>query len=159
MTDGTSQTRTETPEFFGDDDLGRIQGILFGAHAKKVDERLAALEEALLGAISDLRNDLNEEIVAVKKQVAAEETTRSKAMKNLGERVDTEAEIRGETERELVGKIDSTESSIHASMEAMRSSMTSDSDQALAQIRDDKTDRASLADMLSAVADQLRGEE
>ncbi len=159
MNDGTSETKSATPADFGDDDLGRIQGILIGAHARQVDERLAALEEALLGAIADLRNDLNDEIVAVKKQIVAEETTRSKAMKNLGERVDTEAELRTETERTLVGKVDNVETSIHESIEAMRSSMTSDNDQALAKIRDDKADRARLADMFAAVADQLRNED
>jgi len=159
MNDGTSDTKPVTPSDFGDDDLGRIQGILLGAHARQVDERLASLEQALLGAIADLRNDLHDEIVAVKKQIAAEETTRFKAMKNLGERVDTEAEIRSETERTLVSKVDNVETSIHESINAMRSSMTSDNDQALAKIRDDKADRARLADMFAAVAEQLRDED
>lgn len=157
MNDRMSETTaTEASVDFGDDDLGRIQGILIGAHARQVDERLASLEAALLGAIADLRTELKTEIATVNKQIDAEETKRSKAMKNLGERVDTEAEIRSETEQSLISKVDNVETSIHASIESARTSMASDSDAALAQIRDDKADRIRLADMFAAVADQLR---
>ena len=74
--DAETQAPVQAAAVFGDDDLGRLQGILFGDHARKTSERIDTLEQALLGAIADLRDQMTEQIETVSAQLAAETETR-----------------------------------------------------------------------------------
>lgn len=173
-----SQAHEDTASF-ADGDLGRIQGILFGDHARRVDERLATLEAALLGAIADLRGELHTSFQALEKRVGSEEANRAKAMKNLGERLDSESEVRIEGESAINHKIETTESAIHAKIgtsesaihtkidateaairnviAAERTAAAADVDRELSSLRGDSVNRRDLAELFSATADHLRG--
>lgn len=157
--DDTTQAATESTEatVFADGDLGRIQGILFGDHARRVDERLATLEQALLGAIADLRGELQSSFQALEKRVSTEETNRAKAMKNLGERLDSESEVRVEGESAINHKIDITESNIRTAIAAERVAAAADVEREFATLRSDSVDRRDLAELFAATAERLRG--
>lgn len=162
MDETDMEKATETPgaqPIFADGDLGRIQGILFGDHARRTDERLATLEQALLGAIADLRTELQRSFAALEQRVASEEDNRTKAMKNLGDRIDTEAEVRVEGENSMNNKIDTTETAIRHSIATERAAAAADVERELASLRGAAVDRNDLAELFSATAERLRSED
>ena len=97
MSDAESMTEpvdvSESPSAvpFGDDDLGRIQGILFGDYASKMLERVDTLEGALLGVIDDLRDHVEALNQRANDRIDAEAETRAKAIGNLTSRVEEDA--------------------------------------------------------------------
>jgi len=86
---------------FGDDDLGRLQGILFGDHAKKTNDRIATLEEALLGALGDLRASVDAQFAAMERRIDAEADTRSQAISNVSDQVKEETRVREREQKAL----------------------------------------------------------
>lgn len=152
----TEETKSTS---FADGDLGRIQGILFGDHARQVDERLATLEEALLGAIADLRSELHTSFETLDKKLSSESDNRSKALKNLGERLDTESEIRNEGEASINNKIDSTEAAIRHVISTERAAAAADVEREFSSLRSDSVDRNDLAELFAATAERLRGND
>jgi len=155
----TTSEQTTTAPAFAEGDLGRIQGLLFGDHARQTEERLATLEQALLGAISDLRNELQQSFTSLEKRVASEESNRAKAMKNLGERLDTEAEVRIEGEASMSSKIDTTETAIRHAIATERAAAAADVEREFTTLRSDSVDRNDLAELFAATAERLRSDK
>jgi len=154
-----------TPEF-ADDDLGRLQGILFGDHARKTNERLDTLEQALLGAIADLKNDLTSKIKDLQKQVDREEATRAKATANLTERVTEEIKTRTSEAKKLQRQLDGSVDKLNGMIEDATSGaqLETESNQrelmrmveeSAADLRDYAVDRRALSALLSTTADEL----
>jgi len=167
----TDQTGTANPAMqgtpeFADDDLGRLQGILFGDHARKTNERLDTLEQALLGAIADLKNDLTSKIKDLQKQVDREEATRAKATANLTERVTEEIKTRTSEAKKLQRQLDGSVDKLNGMIEDATSGaqLETESNQrelmrmveeSAADLRDYAVDRRALSALLSTTADEL----
>lgn len=152
----TEQSKiAETTATFAEGELGQIQGILFGDHARRVDDRLATLEAALLGAIADLRTEMRASIEALNGKLRSEETTRTKAVKNLGERIDTETDLRSEAESQLTHKIDSTESVLRTAISTERAELKAETERELDMLRNSSVDRKNLAELFSTTAERL----
>lgn len=169
QTDATTPISARTPEF-ADDDLGRLQGILFGDHARKTNERLDTLEQALLGAIADLKTDLTAKIKDLQKQVDRESSTRTKATTNLTERVSEEIKTRtSETkklQRQLDGSVDKLNEIIEDATSGARLETESNHrelvrmiEETSADLRDYAVDRRALSALLSSTADELNANE
>ena len=79
---------------FRDDELGRLQGILLGDHARRTNDRLETIERALLGAIADLRTSIDERFSGLEARIDAESDTRSRALNNVSGQVSEETRIR-----------------------------------------------------------------
>jgi len=154
----SSTASTASSTDFAEGDLGRIQGILLGDHARRVDDRLASLEQALLGAIADLRSEMEASISDLRRSVTAEGSNRLKAIKNLSDRVETEVDLRSEGEAALIHKIDSAESSVRELIAAERASTVAGFDAEMAALRDRSVNRKNLAALLSSTAEQLLDE-
>ena len=155
MNDGLDQ-KTDSSTTFGNDDLGRIQSILLGNHANDVNERLGSLEEALLGAIADLRNDLQAEIVSVRQQLNAEQANRATAMTHLGDRIDSEAQQRREAEHELNAKLEAIDQSLHSSVDALAAEVATHIEHVAAKNTTDRDEKERMANTFASLADQLR---
>ncbi len=163
-TESVSSGASTSP--FGDDDLGRIQGILIGDHARKTEERLNVMEVALLGAISDLRDSTNAQIESLETRLAAEAETHERAVSNLGSRMDREAADQAAKVAELRSDVESVEDTLKSSIDGTESAMVKaiddakletkkDLETARAQLGADKVDRVALSKMLRALGDQL----
>ena len=140
----TAPHLAEEPSF-ADGDLGRIQGILLGDHARRMDDRFATLEQALLGAISDLRAEVQQSVEELTRQVRSEQTNRSTAMKNLGERIDTENELRSEGESTMIAKLDGAEATLRNIIATERAASAGELQQEVLKMRESTIDRRDLA--------------
>lgn len=151
---------------FADDDLGRLQGILFGDHARKTNERIDTLEQALLGAIADIRDELSSQVKALTKRIDSESTTRDKAHANITERLTEEIKTRTSEAKKMQRQIDGSVDKLNAAVEeatadarlegeSSRRELVRMIETAEADLRDYAVDRRALASLLSSTADQL----
>ena len=151
---------------FGDDDLGRLQGILFGDHAQRTNDRIDTLEQALLGAIGDVRDHVDQQMQVLLKKVAAEGENRKKSVSNLASRVDKEVRERKKVVKRVEGQLDSTHERLtetldlaaneaRVELDAARRDLASQIEAAESDLDDRKVDRAVLATLLSATATEL----
>jgi len=140
---------------FAEGDLGRIQGILLGDHARRVDDRLATLEQALLGAIADLRTEVQSAVAELRGSVATEGSNRAKAMQNMSDRIDTEIDLRSEGEAALMHKLELAEGSMRSTIASERAATVAGFDAEMTALRARSVNRKNLAEILSATAEQL----
>ncbi len=151
---------------FADDDLGRIQDLLLGQHARRTAERLDTLEQALLGVIDDLRTEMRDEFKAVDKKLTSETKTREKALANLGDRVTADAQKNAESMQALKGELDLTDNRVDAAVESLsgnissivaaaRSDLSTDIDSLRDDVYDSKVDRVALAELFQITAAKL----
>lgn len=125
------------PADFGDDDLGRLQGILFGDHARRTNERIETLERALLGAIHDLRQSVEENFSALDTRIANEAETRAKAVANVTEQVKEEARIRERAEKILRADLDESYESTTKAIDAVEKRASESLSETQSQLSDE----------------------
>lgn len=137
----SEETQTEeetvavsTAGAFGDDDLGRLQGILFGDHARKTAERIDTLEQALLGVISDLRSHVDAEFAALNKRIDSEADTRAKAVTNVRDRLKEESRTRTSAEKALRKDLDRSHENLTQAVDTLEQRSTSSLDAARSEI-------------------------
>ena len=162
----TAPTTTQGESVFADDDLGRIQGILFGDHARKTDERLNVMEIALLGAIADLREETAAKFEALDARLDAESETRDRAVGNLSSRLGRDVTDQSKRLTDLRSEVESMEEGFTKSVGAIESTV----DSAIGQLRSDtqqsidetrtsigkkKIDRSELSRILRELGEQL----
>jgi hypothetical protein len=173
MNDKTSTADAEAtpaaaPDLFGSDELGQLQQILLGDHARRTTERIDTLEQALLGALSDLQAQVESDMAAVNKRIDAEAENRSKANANLVSRFEDErnnqssavgllkADLDDAFER-LTGSLDTASTDARLQIEAVRIELTNMIEAAQGELEERKLDRGALAALLSATATELDG--
>lgn len=162
-----SQSSAETYEpSFSNDDLGKLQNILLGDHARQTVDRIDTLEQALLGALDDMRAEFQERVGELDARIAAEADTRSKAMKNLTSRIDKDGAANASLLKDLTADLRSTENDMQQALDAAASGLTDELDMlrkstgdlstASADLNASKVDRAALADLLTAAVEGLQ---
>lgn len=153
---------------FGDDDLGRLQGILLGDHAKRTSERIDTLEKALVGAVDDLRAAIEERISAIEGRLDGEADTRAKALANVSDRLAEETRMRENAERsfrvdvdrdheKMTDAIDALEQRASTSISETRSELAAEMQAGLESLGDVSVARADLAAALIRAAEQISG--
>ncbi len=160
-------TEQPSPDLgFGSDDLGRIQGLLFGDHARKTTERIDTLERALLGVIADLRTELATQVAALSDRIDGEADTRVTAVTNLAGRLDEASRGQANEAKAIRTDLDASvekltetidRASDHAAreLETTRTELASSLERTDLELRDSKVDRAALAQLFTATAEQL----
>lgn len=165
----TPETRPDSVSSFPDDDLGRIQGILFGDHARKTEERLNVMEVALLGAIADLRAETLAKFDAVDAKITAESDTRERAVSNIGSRIGRDIAEQSSKVDDLRTEVASIEANAAQSIETVESTMkdslakakdeaSEDAKQmatAVTELKNNNVDRKDLARLLRELGDQF----
>ncbi len=163
---GAGSRNKERDLGFADGDLGRIQGLLFGDSVRITNQRLDTLEQALLGAISDLRADMEKGLAKLDKQLTGEKTARTEAI------AETEAKLAGDTKaakkaaakqqaeiERTAAKFDESLTSLaataNAALEQTRQDLWSRIDLTEKKLQSNKVDRDALATMLASTAQQL----
>ncbi len=80
--------------FEGRENLDQIRDLLFGTHLRKMETRLARVEERLLREMADIRDGL-------RKQIDSLETYVKNELKTINDRISSEQEKRAEVTAEL----------------------------------------------------------
>lgn len=162
----TNEAAVSATTQFADDDLGRLQGILFGDHARKTTERIDTLEQALLGAIADIREELTSQVKDLSKRIDSEAATRAKAHTNVTERLSEEIKTRSSEAKKMQRQIDGSVDKLNAAVEEATADARLENESSRrelvrmietteADLRDYAVDRRALAGLLSSTADQL----
>lgn len=147
---------------FGNDELGKLQNILIGDHARATVDRIDTLEQALLGVIEDLRAELQQRVSELDARITAEADTRGTAMSNITSRIDEEAETNTTALKDLRADLRSTESDMQSAVETASSGLAvyvdelrESTDQTAKDLNASKVDRNALARLLSAAVEGL----
>ena len=160
--------------------VDKIRDILFGTQMREYDSRFGRLEETLLKESSDLRE-------SVRKRIDTLEIYFKKELESLATRLKTERDERLASARDLGGELKSTAEALTAAIreaqdgaaeadrelrshvleqtKALMDEIQTNRDSVLAilerrfqELRNSKTDRAALAELLSEVAMRLNRE-
>ncbi len=128
--------------------LDRVRDILFGAQMRTVDRRLAQLEERLVREFAAGRAELE-------KQIAALDAAAKRALAGVDEKLKAEQSKRGEDDKELRGELKELGKQSGADLRRLADQLSSDIKQAVLELRTEKTDTASLVELLTEMAQRL----
>jgi DNA repair exonuclease SbcCD ATPase subunit len=172
-----SGSKTKEPTVEPNNDLGKIQEILFGGQVREFEARFERLEYTLQERTTQLYNDLQ-------KQLETAEKNWHKRLASLEEALNDERLERATAQERLAGDLEQTEARLRetisglnhhvdATFEQLEGARQKDSaalrqelaglakqfqrdlEQAVTNLQDQKTDRHSLANLLTSLAQQL----
>ena len=173
-------SKKEAAQLAEDGNIDKIRDILFGVQVRDFEKRFSKLEEKFQKEIEDLRGDTREqldkletyigkEIGALTDKIYEEQDLRSDAVKKVTEDLqkatnDLEKTInklgekttKNETEirTQILDESKSLNDSIQKKHDEMSASLKKESE----ELRDEKTDRAALADLFTEMAMRLNGD-
>jgi vacuolar-type H+-ATPase subunit H len=161
----------------GVENLDKVRDILFGSQMRDAERRFARLEERLAKDISDMREEARKrmetletyakrELQTVLERVKAEQSQRSSAIaevgqeikelsKNLQNKLNEAIEATAEVGRELRQEIMDQSKSLRDEIQQSRSEASAELEQSAADLRSQKLDKSSLADLLTEMAARL----
>ena len=177
---GESDVRSVDDEPAGSGNLDKVRDILFGAQSREYEKRFARLEERLLKEANELRNDLKSHFdsleIYVKKEVESltgrmknEHNEKSEAMKVLGSELgDLSKQIQSriaqlddqanQGHRELRQQVLDQHKNLSQEIQQKNTDLSSMVEKALEELREEKLDRASLAEMFMESALRLNND-
>ena len=157
--------------------LEKVRDLLFGVQMRDYDRKFASLEDRILKETSELRDDVRKrltaieqllarEIDAVNDRVRAEQEDRSSSAKDLARQLDDTArnfeKKTSQLDDQLARGLRELRQQLHEQHQQLSDDLKRQADQVLDrlaresdQLRSDKTDRASLAALLSEMAMRL----
>ena len=160
--------------------LDKIRDILFGAQTRDYEQKFATIEERLVKESVDLRNDLKrrfdslelymkKEVEAITERIKSEQTGRVDSLKELSselkdlakgiEKKTTQLEEQAsKAQRDLRQHILDQSKSLSEEIHARHKELSAAQDQAVQQLRTEKTDRASLAALFMEASMRLNNE-
>ena len=157
--------------------LDTVRDILFGAQSREYEKRFARLEERLLKEAADLRNDLKsrfdslelyvkQEVESLAGRMKNEQQEKAEAMKSLGNEMgDLGKQIQAriallddqsnQGQRELRQQVLEQHKSLSEEIQQKNTDLSEALDKAIEELRGEKLDRASLAEMFMESALRL----
>jgi DNA anti-recombination protein RmuC len=160
--------------------IDQIRDIIFGAQMRDYEQRFARLEERLLKASADLRDDvakrlqtleqyIKKETEALGTDLKAEQKTRGAELRALGaELADSDKgtdqrfakleDVVTKGQRELRGLLLDQSKSLAEEIQRRHGELSTALKQESSELRGSKTDRAALAGMLAEMAKRLTDE-
>ena len=161
-----------------DGSLEKVRDILFGAQSREFDQRVHALENRLLQENTNLKEELThsletlkahftEEVSKLKHHIQQEETVRTNSLVDVGQVIQAlRATLEGQLSQ-LHQQTSQQHTAIEQQMIQQKSDLTENHDQRMAELqqqfheglqllKNEKTDRAALAEMLMGLASQLK---
>ena len=177
QTDGT-EPQSEVEDVPEAGKIEQIRDILFGVQMHDYDDRFGRLEAQLRQASDELRKTfsqryddlqrlMQQELESLKTQLKAEEDARAHAVRTLVRDVQSLGTSLESTTEELTQKMDAADEELRQSllqqakrlsdeMQQKYADLSALLDRELQDVRDVKTDRTALADLLVEVATRLR---
>jgi DNA anti-recombination protein RmuC len=149
--------------------LDKIRDILFGAQAREHDRRFAQLEQHLIREASDLRNDLKrrfeslelyikKEVEALTSRLTKEQEIRGESVTNLTQDL-TQLAATLEHKAHVLQQLTERTSELATDVRARHAEATSALNQAVHDLRAEKTDRGTLAAILLEASQRLSSDE
>jgi hypothetical protein len=161
----------------GANNLDKVRDLLFGGQMRDYDRRFAILEERLVRETNELRDDVKKrlgaieqllarEIDALSDRVKGEQEERSSANRDLARQLDDTARIfekkTGQLDDQMARGLRDLRQQLHEQHQQLSDDLKRQADQILErlareshQLQSDKTDRASLAALLTEMAMRL----
>ncbi len=161
--------------------LDKIRDILFGAQAREHDRRFAQLEQHLIREASDLRNDLKrrfeslelyikKEVDALTSRLTKEQEVRGESVTNLTKdltqlaaTLETKARLwdmqATQAQAHVLQQLTERTSELATDVRARHAEATSALNQAVRDLRAEKTDRATLAAILLEASQRVSGDK
>ena len=158
--------------------LEKVRDILFGTQSREFDERCNRLEKRLLQESTDLKDQLtrsmddikayvNSEVSRLTNQIQQEQAGRSNSMEEVGQVIKTmgsqlESRLSGLHDQtriqhqKLEGQLTQQKAELSEQHQQALTDMQGRFQEALNELKTDKTDRADLAEMLMDVALRLK---
>ncbi len=158
--------------------LEKVRDILFGTQSREFDERCNRLEKRLLQESTDLKDQftrsldemktyVNSEVSRLTNQIQEEQAGRSNSMEEVGQVMKTmgaqlESRLSGLYDQttvqhqKLEGLLTQQKAELTEHQEQAMTDMQERFQKALNELKDDKTDRAGLAEMLMDMALRLK---
>jgi DNA-binding ferritin-like protein len=153
--------------------LDKIRDILFGAQARDYERKFSTLEEQLLKESADVRNDLKrrfdslelyikKEVEAITERVKTEQTGRVDALKDLAKGIEKKTsqleEQASKAQRDILQQILDQSKNLSEEIQEHHKALSAAQDQAVQQLRTEKTDRAALAALFMEASMRLNNE-
>ena len=160
--------------------LERTREILFGPNLREIEKRFGRLEERLAREVNEAREEFRRrleqfethfksEIETLNGHVGTEREERSRLLKQaanersaadgaLEEKLSQLVESTGRATRDVSNQTREQHRLLAEELQHKFDTLTSNLAREAATLREDKTDRAALADMLGEIAMRLRGE-
>jgi hypothetical protein len=160
--------------------LERTREILFGPNLREIEKRFTRIEERLTREVGEAREEFRRrleqvethfksEIEILNGHVGTEREERSRQLKqanneraaadsSLEEKLSQLVESTGRTTRDLSNQTREQHRLLAEELQHKFDTLTSNLAREAATLREDKTDRAALADMLGEIAMRLRGD-
>jgi hypothetical protein len=173
-----SSSQGEPHESAEEGNLEKVRDILFGTQSREFEERCNLLEKRLLQESSDLKNQLtqslediktyvNKEVSRLTNQIQQEHAGRANSLEDVGQVIKTlgsqlESRLSGlhdqtTTQHQMLeGQLTQQKTELAEHQQQALAEMQSRFQEALKELKDDKTDRAVLAEMLMDVALRLK---
>ena len=164
----------------GAENLDKVRDILFGAQVREQDKQFKRIDERISKETTEMREEMRRrfdsleqymksELESLVASLKDERTQRVDADKELGAKLtDATKTLDGkigdlagklsETERTLRQQILEQSKTLRDELQQSNQSLSEALDNAVGELRDEKTDRGALADMLTEVALRLKGE-
>ena len=167
-----------TPEVDGGAaNLEKVRDLLFGGQMRDYDRKFASLEDRILKETNDLREDVKKRLTAIEQLLAreidalndrlkGEQEDRSVATKDLARQLDDTArnfeKKTGQLDDQIARGLRDVRQQLHDQHQQLSDDLKRQADQILdrlardsQQLQSDKTDRASLAALLTEMAMRL----
>ena len=157
--------------------LEKVRDLLFGGQMRDYDRRFATLEERILRETGELREDVKKRLTAIEQLLAkeidalndrlkSEQEDRSSGAKDLGRQLDDTARAfekkTGQLDDQMARGLRDLRQQLHDQHQQLSDDLKRQADQILErlareshQLQSDKTDRASLAALLTEMALRL----
>jgi len=161
--------------------LNKIRDILFGQQAREHDRRFAQLEQHLIREATDLRNDLKrrfeslevymkKEVDAITSRLTKEQEVRGESVKKLAQELTQLAATLDSKARHLESQAAQTQThflqqlterttELATDVRSRHAETTSALDQAVHDLRAEKTDRSTLAEILLEASKRLSNDD
>ena len=163
----------------GGENLEKVRELLFGSQLRDQDKRFARLEERIAKELSDLRDEsrrrldsletyIKKEIQGLVERIKSEQTDRAEAdkelvqehrdsVKALEKRLNQVDERAGAIQRELRDEVLEQSKVLRDEMRTSHQDIAAAADRSTAELRADKVDRSTLAEVLTEMAVRLNG--
>lgn len=180
MMQGGSKSQISTADLAGGGNLDKVRDILFGGQMRDYEKRFNRLEDRLVKECSSIRDDIKkrldslemyikQEVEALNEGLKTEQSQRDETTKEIAQELkDTSKSLEkklgqldeqsNQKQRELRQQILDQSKSLDDDMRQKYESILSVVDREVQELRSDKTDRSTLAALLTQVAMQLNNE-
>lgn len=147
---------------FGDDALGRVQGLLFGDHAQRTNDRIDTLERSIGEMMSELRAAIDMQLAQLGERLDHEVQRRESVVSELDARLTQEVKLLAKDDKALVRKVDRANEALRNRIGQTAEKASAELATARQELADEtelqlnrRVERGSLAELLRATASEL----